>query len=183
MKKIFSIFIALLMIFSLNFSNVMAESSDVEKSDAPVTNVMLETNIKHIKAEDNYILSDGSYLVDMSSLVGTELEGKVVVVTENGIYADGKILESIAVIVAGKFVCDFIDGALIYATGYAGPKLAAMAINAIVTLVSAHPAGFFALVALAAFTAAVVMSYETTSGNECVLNPSGNGGYVCKYSL
>lgn len=182
MKKIFSIFIALLMVFSLNFSNVMAESSDVEKSDAPVTNVMLETNIKHIKAEDNYTLSDGSYLVDMSTLVGTKLEGKVVVVTENGIYADGKILETIAVMVGTVLVGDFIEGAIMYATGYTGPQLAAVAINAIVTLVSAHPAGFFALVALAAFTAAVVMSYETTSGNECVLNPSGHG-YTCKYSL
>ncbi|PXX75191.1 hypothetical protein [Dielma fastidiosa] len=183
MKKIFSSFVAILMFFSLNLSNVMAESSDVVNTDAPeTTEMMLETNIKHIRAEDNYILSDGSYLVDMSTLVGTGLEGKVVVVTENGIYANGKILETIAVIVGTKVIGDFVEGAIVYVSGYTGPELATVAINAIVTLVSAHPAGFFALVALAAFTAAVVMSYKTTSGNECVLNPSGHG-YTCKYSL
>ena len=181
MKKISSLFIALLMVFSLNVTSVTAESVDSVQTVPLATNMQVETNVRHIRAEDNYVLTDGSYLIDESSLVGTELEGKTVLVTEHGIYADGKIWDEIAIYVRNKLIGYFINGAIVYVSGYTGTQLATAAISAIVALVSAHPAGFFALMALAAFTAAVVMSYETSTGNECILSPSG--GYTCKYSV
>lgn len=180
MKKIISSFIALLMAFSFSFIYVSANSEEIVANVE--TSVVVETNVKHIMAEDNLVLEDGSYIVNSNSLVGTDMEGKVVIVKDNGVYVNGSILDDILIYVADKLVAHYIDGVILYVTGYTGSQLAAASVAAIVALVAAHPAGFFLLLALAAFTAAVIMSYKTTSGNECVLNPSGHG-YTCMYSL
>ena len=143
--------------------------------------MIVETDVKQINAEDNYVFNDGSYLVNKSSLVGTRLEDKAVIVTRNGIYVDGKESDSIEIMIKGARVANLVEGVIIYATGYTGAKLTALAIKAIVSLVLAHPVGFLILVVLAAVTPAVVLSYETSTGNECILSPSG--GYTCKYSI
>ncbi len=183
MKKIMSFFVALLMIFTLMPTHITAKNEEavtVEKTSLDEAFVM---NVKHVMKKDNVELSDGSYYVKPSSLIGTALVGKEVIVKEDGVYINNvKSEDGIEIDVNGILVGIFVGGVIHYVTGYSGDVLASKAIAAIVALAAAHPVGFFLTMSLLAFTAAVVYSYKTTSGNECVLNPSGHG-YTCKYSL
>lgn len=171
MKKIFCIFIALLMIFSLNFSKVTAESSDV-----------VESNVPAITDMDGLLLSDNSYIVDPLRLIGTTFEGEIVIVRDDGVYINNvRSNEGIKISIGDKVIGWLIEGAIMYVTGYSGAKVAEKTISMIVSFVSSRPDVVIIAILLFTLTGDTVQAYETADGNECILSPSG--GYVCKYSL
>lgn len=175
LKKCLSVIITLsLFVLPFNTLSVNARES---------TNITEETEVRHIFAEDNIQLSDDAYLVRYENLVGTSLANKQVIVTNDGVYVDGvKSLESVAIRIGKKLIGYFIDGAIQYVTGYSGGQLAAIAIRAIASLISAHPGGaIIVAVMLLTLTSDTVQSYKTSTGNECVLDKSGRR-YICKYT-
>lgn len=168
MKKLISLFMSFMLVFSLSYSPVFAEDA---VSIDPDEVVVIETAVTS---------SSEKYVIPSSELEGTKLEGKTVTVTSSEIYVDGvnstMAVGTVLIFIGGILAGWLLDGAVIYATGYSGAHLASIAIS---SLMSAH--GRYTDMAQAYFANANsrIQSFTTRSGNQCVATSSGT--FACKF--
>lgn len=184
MKKVFTVLIALFMIFTIFPLNTSARTHiDYEGTNEVENKEFEEMNIVQITDKDGIQLSDGSYIIDPTVLVGTSLEGEKVIVRDDGVYInDIRSNQGVRISIGDEIIGWLVEGVITYVSEYRGDKLTATTVSMIVNFLYSHPEVIIVAILLFTLTGDTVQAYETADGNECVLNPSGHG-YVCKYSV
>lgn len=173
-EKTASIILTLALIVSGQLITASAQENEMSN---------LKESYVEINEKENIKLSEDAYLIDSVHLLGTELEGDTVLVTRDNLFVNGQLRSnSVEVFLGGLLIGWLIDGVIIYASGYSGAALAATTIGMIISFVAAHPVILVIAVTVLVVTASSIQKYKTSNGNECVLQPSGNG-YYCKFSL
>lgn len=142
--------------------------------------VKANDNLKSNEENIKVVYADEGTPIPQSQLKGTELEGKNVVIKNNQLYVEGRLIAEVAVFVAGILAGYLVDGIIIYNTGYSGGELVANGVKALKNLVARNSRITQAYFKSAKSTS--VNSYKTSDGNECVLSSSGKT-YICKYSV
>lgn len=151
-------------------------------SSLAVSYVMVGSGSKTIHAEHNNIefiqIKEGE-TIPLYKLKGTSLEGKEVKIIGDKLFVDGqkRAAGAIAVFIAGILAGYFIDGILIYTTGYSGGELCAQGLTALKNFGNRNASKVYFNTNKSTY----VYSYITKDGQQCTRAPSGTQ-YVCAYS-
>ncbi|MGL5977527.1 MAG: hypothetical protein ACRCZJ_00825 [Erysipelotrichaceae bacterium] len=171
MNKIASIALALAVAISGQL--ISASSQEREKVSLQTTNIDSHEN-ENIKVSKDTVSTD---------FLGSKLKSDTVFATSDQLFENDRLRSnSVEIFLGGLLIGWLIDGIIIYVSGYSGAVLAAATIGMIISFVAAHPVILVSAVTVLLVTASSIQKYKTNNGNECVLQPSGNG-YYCKYNL